>query len=137
MYVLGYGIGRYWIEGLRIDNVQLDDVAGLRWNQWVALAAILGGAGYLFATRGQRDTEVGADAADDAADGTADENTLDDDAADDENEVDESNTVDEITDDDSAERIDDGDIERDAAAVGALDDPVPDGAVDESTPDDD
>lgn len=54
VYVMGYGIGRYWIEGLRIDAVQLSDVAGLRWNQWVALAAIVGGALYLVATRGRR-----------------------------------------------------------------------------------
>ncbi len=57
VYVLGYGLGRYWIEGLRIDDVQLDDVAGLRWNQWVSLAAIVGGAGWLAATRGQREPE--------------------------------------------------------------------------------
>jgi phosphatidylglycerol---prolipoprotein diacylglyceryl transferase len=54
VYVMGYGVGRYWIEGLRIDAVQLSDVAGLRWNQWVALAAIVGGALYLVATRGRR-----------------------------------------------------------------------------------
>ncbi len=70
VYVLGYGAGRYWIEGLRIDSVQLDDVAGLRWNQWVSLAAIVGGVGYLLATRGRRDepaTDVdpGVDDADD------------------------------------------------------------------------
>ena len=54
VYVMGYGVGRYWIEGLRIDAVQLSDVAGLRWNQWVALAAIVGGGLYLVATRGRR-----------------------------------------------------------------------------------
>jgi prolipoprotein diacylglyceryl transferase len=54
VYVMGYGIGRYWIEGLRIDAVQLSDVAGLRWNQWVALAAIVGGGLYLLATRGRK-----------------------------------------------------------------------------------
>lgn len=70
VYVLGYGVGRYWIEGLRIDSVQLDDVAGLRWNQWVSLAAIVGGAAYLLATRGRRDepatdVDLGVDDADD------------------------------------------------------------------------
>ena len=54
VYVMGYGIGRLWIEGLRIDSVQLDDVAGLRWNQWVSIAAIGGGAIYLIATRGRK-----------------------------------------------------------------------------------
>ena len=42
MYVIGYGIGRFWVEGLRIDRA--DRLGGLRWNQWVALAAIVGGA---------------------------------------------------------------------------------------------
>ena len=41
MYVIGYGIGRFWVEGLRIDRA--DEIAGLRWNQWVALAAVVGG----------------------------------------------------------------------------------------------
>jgi prolipoprotein diacylglyceryl transferase len=46
MYLLGYGAGRFWVEGLRIDPA--DHVAGLRWNQWVALVvAVLAGA-YLF-----------------------------------------------------------------------------------------
>lgn len=71
VYVMGYGVGRYWIEGLRIDAVQLDDVAGLRWNQWVALAAIVGGAFYLVATRGSRWPEP-ADPADEP-DSDADE----------------------------------------------------------------
>ena len=48
VYVLGYGIGRFWIEGLRIDEA--DELGGLRWNQWVALALIVGGAGYLLLT---------------------------------------------------------------------------------------
>ena len=39
MYVMGYGIGRFWVEGLRIDPA--DEFAGLRLNQWVALAAVV------------------------------------------------------------------------------------------------
>ena len=54
VYLIGYGLGRFWIEGLRIDAVQLADVAGLRWNQWVSLAAIVGGGLYLIATRGRK-----------------------------------------------------------------------------------
>jgi hypothetical protein len=38
---LGYGVGRFWVEGLRIDRA--DDLAGLRWNQWVAIAMVVGG----------------------------------------------------------------------------------------------
>jgi len=41
LYVAGYGLGRFWIEGLRIDPA--DEIGGLRWNQWVALAAFIGG----------------------------------------------------------------------------------------------
>ena len=50
VYVIGYGVGRYWIEGLRIDPSRY--VGGLRWNQWVSLAAIVGGALYVGAVRG-------------------------------------------------------------------------------------
>ena len=45
VYVLGYGTGRFWVEGLRIDPA--DELGGLRWNQWVALAMFVGGAAYL------------------------------------------------------------------------------------------
>ena len=41
MYAIGYGIGRFWIEGLRIDEA--DEVAGLRFNQWVAAAMVVVG----------------------------------------------------------------------------------------------
>ena len=51
-YLIGYGTGRFWIEGLRIDPTEASDVAGLRWNQWVALAAVVGGAIWLLMTRG-------------------------------------------------------------------------------------
>jgi len=52
VYLIGYGIGRFWIEGLRIDPSH--ELGGLRWNQWVALAAIAGGAIYLLLTWGQK-----------------------------------------------------------------------------------
>ncbi len=39
MYVMGYGIGRFWVESIRIDRA--DTIAGLRVNQWVALAAVI------------------------------------------------------------------------------------------------
>ena len=48
VYVLGYGSGRFWVEGLRIDEA--DELGPFRWNQWVALALIVAGAGYLLAT---------------------------------------------------------------------------------------
>jgi prolipoprotein diacylglyceryl transferase len=39
MYIIGYGIGRFWVESLRIDPA--DDVFGLRLNQFVALVAVV------------------------------------------------------------------------------------------------
>ncbi len=45
LYLLGYGVGRFWIEGLRIDPAH--DVGGLRWNQWVALVVAVGAAVHL------------------------------------------------------------------------------------------
>ncbi len=41
MYLMGYGVGRFWVEGLRIDRA--DELAGLRWNQWVAVGLVVGG----------------------------------------------------------------------------------------------
>jgi prolipoprotein diacylglyceryl transferase len=42
LYLAGYGVGRFWIEGLRIDPTT--EVGGLRWNQWVAIGFIVLGA---------------------------------------------------------------------------------------------
>ena len=55
VYLIGYGTGRFWIEGLRIDPA--NSAGGLRLNQWVALAAVAAGAVYLVATRGQKWSE--------------------------------------------------------------------------------
>lgn len=56
VYLIGYGTGRFWIEGLRIDPA--NSAGGLRLNQWVALSAIAAGAIYLVATRGQKWAET-------------------------------------------------------------------------------
>ena len=37
LYVMLYTAGRGWIEYLRIDNVQLDNVLGLRFNVWTSI----------------------------------------------------------------------------------------------------
>ena len=50
VYVLGYGLGRLWVESLRVDEAA--QLGPWRWNQWVALALIVGGGAYLLATRG-------------------------------------------------------------------------------------
>lgn len=64
VYLIGYGAGRFWIEALRIDPASA--VGGMRWNQWVALAAVVGGIVWLLATKGQKWPEVAAEAADPA-----------------------------------------------------------------------
>jgi prolipoprotein diacylglyceryl transferase len=45
VYIMGYGVGRLWVEGIRIDPA--DEIGGLRFNQWMAIAAIIGGGAYL------------------------------------------------------------------------------------------
>jgi len=44
VYIMGYGIGRFWVEGLRIDAAKKG--GGLRLNQWTALILIVGAAVY-------------------------------------------------------------------------------------------
>jgi prolipoprotein diacylglyceryl transferase len=110
-YIMGYGAGRFWVEGLRIDPA--DDVAGLRWNQWVALAAVVGGAAWLIWTRGRKwDDEVTADPGD-PADDTPDEHSDDD-----------PNLLDDEShglDDDPDGRSDDSDLLDDAPDEGSGD----------------
>ena len=37
LYVMGYTSGRGWIETLRIDTIELDNVLGLRWGVWMSI----------------------------------------------------------------------------------------------------
>jgi len=55
IYVVGYGIGRFFVEGLRIDPAS--EVGGLRWNQWVALAMVVGGVLFLVLHRSRPEPE--------------------------------------------------------------------------------
>lgn len=45
VYVVGYSIGRFWVEGLRIDPA--NSGGGWRLNQWTAVVAGLGAIAYL------------------------------------------------------------------------------------------
>lgn len=45
LYVGGYGLGRFWVEGLRIDPTKSG--GGLRLNQWMAIAMMAGCLLYL------------------------------------------------------------------------------------------
>ena len=49
LYVMGYTVGRAWIEYLRIDPA--NDVLGLRLNEWTSLALFIAAAAYLFVAR--------------------------------------------------------------------------------------
>lgn len=51
LYILGYGVGRLWVEALRSDSASV--VLGLRINIWTSLLAI-GGALVVLAVRGVR-----------------------------------------------------------------------------------
>jgi prolipoprotein diacylglyceryl transferase len=46
LYVAGYTAGRGWIEHLRIDDVQMDNVLGLRVNVWVSIVVFLTAVAY-------------------------------------------------------------------------------------------
>jgi prolipoprotein diacylglyceryl transferase len=46
LYVMAYTAGRAWIEDLRVDEVQLDDVGGLRFNVWTSIVLFAVAAAY-------------------------------------------------------------------------------------------
>ncbi len=46
LYVMLYTAGRGWIENLRIDDVQLDDVLGLRLNVWTSIVLFVAAAAF-------------------------------------------------------------------------------------------
>jgi prolipoprotein diacylglyceryl transferase len=82
LYVAGYAAGRFWVEGLRIDDAE--SWLGLRLNQYVSLAALVLALVYVWLRRGtprEQDVERGepepaedpADAADGAGDDTAED----------------------------------------------------------------
>lgn len=56
VYVLGYGLGRFWIEGLRIDPA--NDFLGLRVNEWMALAMVVAAVIYLIRVQGKQEVLV-------------------------------------------------------------------------------
>ncbi|HEU5036040.1 MAG TPA: prolipoprotein diacylglyceryl transferase [Nocardioides sp.] len=72
LYIMVYTAGRAWIEMLRIDNVELHDVAGLRLNVWTSIVMFLVGLAWflwsarrhpgreesVYVERGERDVHV-------------------------------------------------------------------------------
>lgn len=67
LYVMAYCLGRGMIETLRIDNVQLVNVLGLRWSEWMSIILfVLAAAWWTYATvtgRGSLEEEVYSDPA--------------------------------------------------------------------------
>lgn len=47
IYVMIYTAGRGWIETLRIDTIELDNVLGLRWGVWMSIVLFVLAAVYL------------------------------------------------------------------------------------------
>ncbi|MFC5830886.1 prolipoprotein diacylglyceryl transferase [Nonomuraea insulae] len=62
LYVAGYTLGRFWIEGLRIDPVGGVDHAvtffSLRINQWTSIVLFIGALVYFWATRNKTGEEI-------------------------------------------------------------------------------
>ena len=61
LYVMAYCAGRAWIEDLRIDSVQLNNVLGLRLNVWTSIVLFVAAAAYLVISRRrhpERETDV-------------------------------------------------------------------------------
>lgn len=89
LYIMVYTIGRGWIEMLRIDNVELDDVGGLRFNVWTSLVLFVAAlVWFVVSTRRRpgREEQVYTDAAlarheSSAADGTSEPGEADDPAS--------------------------------------------------------
>jgi prolipoprotein diacylglyceryl transferase len=64
VYVMAYTLGRGWIEDLRIDDVQLNNVLGLRFNVWTSIVLfVLAAAYFAWATKNRpgREESVYAD----------------------------------------------------------------------------
>jgi prolipoprotein diacylglyceryl transferase len=61
LYVMGYTVGRAWIEHLRIDEVQGSDVFGLRLNVWTSIVVFLLALGFFLVSARRhpgRETQV-------------------------------------------------------------------------------
>ncbi|MFI6940960.1 prolipoprotein diacylglyceryl transferase [Streptomyces sp. NPDC050418] len=47
LYVAAYCVGRAWIEYMRVDDVQLNDVLGLRFNVWTSIVVFVLAVAYI------------------------------------------------------------------------------------------
>lgn len=53
LYVMAYCLGRFWIEHLRVDTIELNDVLGLRWGEWMSIGLFVAALVY-FVVVGRR-----------------------------------------------------------------------------------
>ncbi|MDP9845046.1 prolipoprotein diacylglyceryl transferase [Streptosporangium lutulentum] len=59
LYLAGYTVGRFWIEGLRVDTAH--HILGLRLNQWTSIVVFIGAMIYFWYARNKTNDEpVGA-----------------------------------------------------------------------------
>ncbi|GGO02313.1 prolipoprotein diacylglyceryl transferase 1 [Microbispora rosea subsp. aerata] len=70
LYVAGYTLGRFWIEGLRVDPAH--QILGLRLNQWTSIVIFLGAVAYLWLARKRTGEESLGVPGDDAGSAPAD-----------------------------------------------------------------
>ena len=55
LYVAGYTVGRFWIEGLRVDTAH--HILGLRLNQWTSIIVFIGAMIYFWYARNKTSDE--------------------------------------------------------------------------------
>ncbi|MEU4403195.1 prolipoprotein diacylglyceryl transferase [Streptosporangium sp. NPDC023963] len=55
LYVAGYTVGRFWIEGLRVDTAH--HILGLRLNQWTSIILFIGAMAYFWYARNKTGEE--------------------------------------------------------------------------------
>ncbi|MER6177829.1 prolipoprotein diacylglyceryl transferase [Streptosporangium sp. NPDC001681] len=55
LYVAGYTVGRFWIEGLRVDSAH--HILGLRLNQWTSIVLFIGAMAYFWYARNKSNAE--------------------------------------------------------------------------------
>ncbi|WP_371779299.1 prolipoprotein diacylglyceryl transferase [Streptosporangium subroseum] len=55
LYVAGYTVGRFWIEGLRVDTAH--HILGLRLNQWTSIIVFIGAMIYFWYARNKTNDE--------------------------------------------------------------------------------
>ncbi|MEV8631506.1 prolipoprotein diacylglyceryl transferase [Streptosporangium sp. NPDC051023] len=55
LYVAGYTLGRFWIEGLRVDSAH--HILGLRLNQWTSIVLFIGALAYFWYARNKTGEE--------------------------------------------------------------------------------